>query len=270
MKYIAYLLLVTLVGVLFTSCGSSQKENQTELESKIFVLEDKLKRYEEIHRDSKKRNLLLESELQELYKGVAELETVSPEGMSAEEVLQLVEVKNEKISEVQQRISALNSGVQSLKVTISQLEDDLENEAQLNAFLVKDMDQYELFLTESNDEKQELMIQNGLLTSSLNQKWLLLGEKEELVDKDIIEWKGGFLGMGGRPVLSKSDLPVGVLTQLSGAQQTRIHIPGNKVQFASHHPEGSYKIQQIEDHLELTITDPSKFWRTSKLLALIY
>lgn len=108
--------------------------------------------------------------------------------------------------------------------------------------------------------------QSKKMDKELHKAYYALGSYKELKEHKVIEKKGGVLGIGKTEELTPG-VEKAYFTEIDTREVTRIPVKAKKVKLVTHHPVGSYEWEKKEKNTEsLTITDPQKFWATSKYL----
>ncbi|MBN2524537.1 MAG: hypothetical protein JXB24_14795 [Bacteroidales bacterium] len=134
-------------------------------------------------------------------------------------------------------------------------------------------------IDEQNSKISDLISTNNahkdtinLVTSSLNAAYFKAGNEIDLRDNNIILKTGGCLGFGRvnvlNPGLSRTNLEM-----LDIRERTTFTLDTDlkKVKFTIPRPTGSYEIKELNPgSVQLTVTDPLKFWEFSKYLVIAY
>ena len=154
-----------------------------------------------------------------------------------------------------------------------------------NRLLEKDMDLKRLDeqLQSTNDKVivletigEDLRTQNNQnaasiveLTGSLHTAYYIVGSAKELENLNIIDKKGGILGMGKTKQL-KEDFEKTNFTCIDYTDIVIIPVNGNNAKLISNHPAESYYMEldvNMKDYTSnLIILDAEKFWSVSKYL----
>jgi hypothetical protein len=107
------------------------------------------------------------------------------------------------------------------------------------------------------------------LTGSLHTAYYIVGNAKELEDLNIIDKKGGILGMGKTKQL-KENFDKANFTCIDYTDIISIGINGKDVKLISNHPIESYYLELDATMKNFTtnliIMDPEKFWSVSKYL----
>lgn len=121
-----------------------------------------------------------------------------------------------------------------------------------------------------NDLKQENSVVHAhakKMDTELHKAYYALGSYKDLREKNVLEKKGGILGLGRTPRI-KGDFEKMHFTEIDTRQVTTIPVNSKKAKLVTHHPVGSYEWEKSGSGKPqaLTITDPEKFWATSRYL----
>ncbi len=106
------------------------------------------------------------------------------------------------------------------------------------------------------------------LEDQLHTVYYIVGQEKELRDAQIVD-KQGFIG---RTLTVKNTAALGSFTKADSRLVTEVPVGQKKVTLVSSHPEGTYELVTDADKTvtELLITDPDRFWSTSKILVISY
>jgi hypothetical protein len=107
---------------------------------------------------------------------------------------------------------------------------------------------------------------------NLHLVYYIVGTEKELVEKKIIDKKGGLLGMGKTSTLS-DDFDNTLFTLMDYTKTSEITINGSDVKVVTNHPMDSYTLEKDLSKKgnikNLTILIPEKFWSVTKYLVII-
>lgn len=145
---------------------------------------------------------------------------------------------------------ALNDKLNSLSVEVAQLQTSVT------------------ILTEDNSVKSQDI---AAKTTALHTAYYVVGKSKDLQDAKIIDKKGGLLGIGRTSQLSK-DFDNSKFTKIDYTQTGNISI-NSEINIITNHPSDSYTLEKDDKNKNLVknivITNPEKFWSTSKYLVVI-
>ena len=166
----------------------------------------------------------------------------------------------------------LEKTIKSLMIQISQKDYDLcELNLVLNSLNVKVAKLITTVdsLTEQNYIKSIVI---DYQTSDLNAGYYIIGESKQLRDEKIIDKKGGLLGMG-RTTELKDGFDNSMFTRIDISKNKAISVNGDDIKIITNHPSDSYTLDKDVTKKDRTknliITNPSKFWSTSKYLVIV-
>ncbi|MEM1137018.1 MAG: hypothetical protein AAGI07_14370 [Bacteroidota bacterium] len=155
--------------------------------------------------------------------------------------------------------------IESKDTEIVTLKEDLE---QLN-FTVEELNANVNSLTAANEEKDAMINENNEVieqqTTVLNTAYYAFGTVKKLVDEKVLSKEGGFLGLGKSKQFT-GNYESSAFNEVDITETTSFEIAGKKPQLITTHPNDSYKFEESDDISSLIITDPEKFWNSSKYL----
>lgn len=163
------------------------------------------------------------------------------------ELTAFIEKLQTRISDQEEEIQLLTTELQKHKIVIENLNRNLDE------------------LNKKNQDKDERILK---IEEEKNAAYYVIGEKKELLEKGIINRKGGFLGIGKRSVAS-SDSELKNYKKIDIRRVPEIELPGTKIKILTSHPSESYRLESdAKRPTRLVITNPSLFWQKSKFLVI--
>jgi len=179
---------------------------------------------------------------------------------------------NKKLKSYRGRVAEFDKMVSNLNEQIAAKDQEL---AQLNEQLmamnvkVENLNQTVGTLTAEGNEKAQVI---EIQTAALHKAYYTTGTSKELVGKQVITKEGGFLGLGKSKEL-KEDFNSSAFTPIDITKTEKIEISAKDAELVTNHPSDSYKIERNDDKdkdvKDLLITDPEKFWSSSKYLVVV-
>ena len=168
---------------------------------------------------------------------------------------------NLRIEGLEKMISDLNGQLAERQGEVERLRDELS---------LKDTQVAELTETvaERSAEVEQLSGRNLELENQLNTVYYIVGSEKELCDAQIIN-KQGFIG---RTLTVGATANLDSFTMADSRLLSEIPVGHKRVTVVSSHPEDSYQlVVDADKNVEkLLITDPARFWETSKTLIVSY
>jgi DNA repair exonuclease SbcCD ATPase subunit len=117
------------------------------------------------------------------------------------------------------------------------------------------------------EERAALNDQVSTLTEETNTCYYVVGTQSFLESNKIIDRKGTVLGFIGGKRVPNDNLNLSAFTAVNITRQTEISLPGTLNEVVSTHNLQYIKVS--EDKKKITITDPKKFWQTSRYLIVV-
>lgn len=189
---------------------------------------------------------------------------------------------NDLLTEQKQRIDNLNAQlrkqkntnkeltafIEKLQARIAEQEEEIQlltTELQKHKIIIDNLNRNLDELNKKNQDKDERILK---IEEEKNAAYYIIGERKELLEKGIINRKGGFLGIGKRSVAS-SDSELKNYSKIDIRRVPEIQLPGTKIKILTSHPTESYRLETDKKKpTRLVITNPSLFWQKSKFLVI--
>jgi chromosome segregation ATPase len=185
--------------------------------------------------ENKKMVASLQSKLKKSNKRIAELEQ-----MIANYQQQLIEKDSE--------ITALNSKVEGMQININELNQKVN------------------VLADESSKKSETIKQQK---DEMNTVWYCFGSKKELLENNVIEKAGGFVGLG-KTYKMKSDFNRDYFKKVDARKLSDIMLKVKKAELITTHPDGTFHFTGNEKSVEsITIDKQDEFWSASKYLVIL-
>jgi uncharacterized coiled-coil protein SlyX len=188
-----------------------------------------------------------------------------------EENRKKINALNSKLKASSARNSTLEKTLATLSAQLNQKNTELEYlNAQLTTLDAKvaQLETNVSALTAVNGE-QSKTIENE--TTALHSAYYVIGKSSELQEKEIIDRKGGLLGIGKTSQL-RADFDNKKFTRIDYTQTENIAV-NSGIKIITSHPSDSYRLEKDSKHKDMVknivITNPEKFWSASKYLVVI-
>lgn len=214
-------------------------------------------------------------------------EELSPDDLKArvqedvQAINQLIEENREKIKQLNAQLkysgrqsaqlkksmeelqNSLTAKIEEREARIAELSDELQNMQleveQLNTNLAS--------LSEANDMQAQTI---ALKEDELNTAYFVSGTSKELIERKVLDKEGGFLGLLGQAKVVADDFNREVFSKIDIRETSVIPIEAEELELASTHPSDSYHIERVdEEKVTLHVSDPAKFWESSKYLVMV-
>ncbi len=154
----------------------------------------------------------------------------------------------ERIKEQESQIQSLTAELQKKNVKIDELTKNVED----------------LKASSKNKDKQIMQIEDEKYTA-----YFTIGTKKELRAKNIVDKKGGFIGLGRANVLS-NNTDFAALTKIDTRNTQEIPLTGKRIKIVTPHPESSYSLEgDPAKPSSIRIVNPDLFWKASKCLVIM-
>ena len=175
---------------------------------------------------------------------------ITSEGKESTRLQELVNRQEERIAAQESQIAQLLTELESNKVLIKKLNQDVSD------------------LTASNEEKDQHIQRQ---TAEANKAYYVVGSYSDLNEAGIVAKTGGFIGIG-RHQGTISEMPLDRFTQIDRTKVTTIPVNMRKAVVVSNHPTESYELVMDENDSKqvsyLRILNPAKFWEQTRFLVI--
>ena len=168
------------------------------------------------------------------------------------------------VTELEEKISNQESDINTLNLKINDL---LAQNADLNIRI----DSLNVINTKSSEiiTHNTVMIQE--LDSQIHKAYYAAGTSDELLERNIIEKEGGFIGLGKVERLN-SQININTLNSVDIRDVSSFPLNSKNVELVTEHPQDSYRIVINEEENKvdrLEILDPERFWESTKVLVML-
>lgn len=169
---------------------------------------------------------------------------------------------NKQNKELQNFVASLESRIAEQEAQIQALTKELEKKNATIKSLEKDV--ASLKEVEKKKNKQIAEIQD-----EQNTAYFAIGTKKELRTKNIVDRKGGFIGLGKATVLANNS-DFAAFTKIDTRNTQEIPLTGKKIKIVTPHAETSYSLEgDPKRPTSIRIINPDLFWKASKCLVIM-
>lgn len=190
----------------------------------------------------------------------------------------LLDQNDAKIKALQSKLKKSGIQLSSLNKKLAELAQNLKEQTAQVVQMKQQLQDRDLKIADLNtkvdDLSNEIDVKDQTLAvksdsikvqdTKLNQAYLAYGSYKELKDNGVIKKDGGFLGIGGKKMLS-GDVNDSSFMKLDIRKTREIPLFAKKATIITEHPDSSYKF--LVDGGQITyleIENPQEFWKMSK------
>lgn len=281
MKKLSYWLFLLFATTALVSCGNkSDKEWQEQVDSLQTALEKKSADYRQLDEALTVISTGLDSiAMQETAIFNPDKESPHPNQQQIKEALdhykETLKTQRERIAQLEKQLSGSNNEVGKLQRIVIALKAQLaEKESQI-ASLQQDLDGKTITIDilkgrmnslaqRSENQQRVITMQNQIMETQdkqLNEAYVVMGSKSELKKSGLL--KGGFMKKSS---VDLSAVDKSLFKAIDVRVVTEIEINAKKATVLTPMPADSYKIEQTGKTCVLRISDPERFWQSSKFL----
>ncbi|MCF8358277.1 MAG: hypothetical protein K9H26_05935 [Prolixibacteraceae bacterium] len=171
------------------------------------------------------------------------------------ELEQMIQSYVVQIEEKDAEIAELSAQIGKMKINISELNTKVQN-------LTEESNQLE----EENRQKTEILKEQAEL---MNTAYFCFGSRKELLENNIVERSGGFIGLG-QTLKLKPDFNQDYFNKIDIRTFSEIVLMVKKAEVITVHPDSAYRFETNNKIVErFIIEEPTEFWKTSKYLVLL-
>jgi chromosome segregation ATPase len=186
-----------------------------------------------------------------------------------------VQELNEKLRRVRrqlknsdQKLDAATKQLMEYEKMISSLTKQLEQKDVQIAKLTTQLTKLNFELDSLRSEYLAATSLNELQEGELNTAYYVFDTKKSLKENNVIESKGGVVGIGSTKAL-KQDFNKSYFTKINIQETKSISLYAKKAELLTNHPTEAYDLVEKDGQIEkIIIKDPTAFWGTSKYLVI--
>lgn len=182
----------------------------------------------------------------------------------------LVASLRKKLKESNLRSKELEQMIQNYALQIQQKDVEI---AELNG----ELNRLKIDISNLNEKIDELAVESMQKSETIenqkdqmNEAYYCFGTKDELLENNVIEKAGGFLGMG-KTIKIKADFNHEYFSKVDKRNFAEIVLMAKSAKLLSVHPETSYHFTTNDKEVieNLIIDQPSEFWKATKYLIIL-
>lgn len=189
---------------------------------------------------------------------------------------ELMDANNKKLKELNRRLSRSDKKNAQLQKTVETLTNQLNQKYIELAELNDRLNALNAQVAQLQTEVDTLNMQNTAnmqtiadRTTELHTAYYIVGRSKDLEKSQLIDKKGGLLGIGKTAKLS-DNLDNSMFTKIDYTQTTMIPVNSKSMKMVTSHPGDSYTVDKTDKTVNsITITNPEKFWSASKYLVIV-
>ena len=171
---------------------------------------------------------------------------VRESSVRGDQLKKIIDNLTEQMNQKDQQLQALREELDKKDIHIAELDEQ-----------VADLNQDVTTLKEENTQKAETI---STQDKALHSAWFVFGTKKELKEQNILD-KGEVL---------QSNFNKEYFTKIDIRIDKEIKLYSSSAEILTNHPSGSYALQRdAKKQYVLRITDPQRFWSTSKYLVVL-
>lgn len=159
------------------------------------------------------------------------------------------------VSNLEQRIAEQEEQIQTLTAELQKKNVEIDNLTKN----VKDL--------ESNAKKKDQKIMQ--IEDEKHTAYFAIGTKKELRMKNLVDKRGGFIGLG-KAIVPADNTDFASLTKIDTRNTQEIPLTGKRIKIVTTHPDTSYSLEGDPARpTSIRITNPDLFWKASKCLVIM-
>ena len=176
---------------------------------------------------------------------------------------------NQDLSQLRQMITNLQMRIFDKQQEVDRLQTELNAKNKQIATMQASHQNSISELNEASAANKKKDAQISEMEDAQNTAYFIIGSRHELINKGVIDQKGGFIGIGKWPVVaSNSDLAIMKKVDVRNTRQ--IPLSGQRISIITPHNSTSYSLEGSSfAPTAIKIKDPALFWRTSHCLVVV-
>jgi uncharacterized coiled-coil DUF342 family protein len=183
-------------------------------------------------------------------------------------IYDLMSKNKTRINILSKKLKDSNLKLEGMQLMIENLQNSLNMKDEEIAELKNKIEGLHIELSSLKTNYTDLKGENEVKTTALKSAYYAFGTNKELKEKNIITKEGGFIGIG-KTTKVKDDLNKEYFTKIDIDQTTSINIGAKKAKIITTHPSSSYKLIGEKNVERIEITNVEEFWSVSKYLVII-
>ncbi len=189
----------------------------------------------------------------------------------------LLKENQDKIETLNSQLRKSNINLAALRKKLDRLTEDLQKKDAEISVLNEQLLEMKLIVETLNVSVDSLNTQNQTKesiiadqTNQINTAYYITGNYKDLKAKNIISAEGGFLGIGKEKLL-KQDFNTDSFIKIDITKVTEFVLNNKSIKVVTNHPTDSYTLVKDDKDIvtSLKVTNPTRFWKTSKYLVII-
>lgn len=175
-----------------------------------------------------------------------------------------------QLAEKTNTIASLQTDLEQMNLTVATLNRKVDTLVDTrNRLAAKSTAQSQTIDDQSNQitqQKDRIAYQ----TEALNTAYMVMGTTKELKEARVISTAGGLIGIGKSKKLAE-DFDASAFQRVDITKIEEVTVNAKKAELLTTHPAGSYAFEATDSKNigSLKITDPERFWSTSKYLVVV-
>ena len=285
--------IILLSATLFFQCNRQERE---ELQSRVATLEEAESQLrQEVQQQIQQEDSMLanfmesmsgieddlgEIRARELNIQLTKKNDLSPKDLG-EQIRQDIQAIDSLLTKNKQVIKQLNARLRAslqekgqLSTTATELKENLEQqleEREQNLITLKtQLEEVQTTVVTLQTEVDSLIQLNEEKANALNTAYFVTGDFKNLKEEEILDKKGGFLGIFGGVKTLNDDFDPDKFTRIDIRETNQFSVEGKDVTLVTVHPSDSYEIDKEDsgEKVNLVVSDPEKFWESSKYMVM--
>lgn len=188
----------------------------------------------------------------------------------------LLEENKRKVENINSKLKKSNTQNAQIKTFVEHLQSRIkEQEEQIQALTGElsrknaQIDDLNKDVADLNEKAKQRDAQIMKIEDEKNSAYFVIGTKKELIQKNIIDRKGGFIGIGRSSVLS-NNADYSNFTKIDIRNTQEIPLTAKRIKFVTSHPSSSYTLEgDSKAPSSIRITNPEQFWKGNRCLIIM-
>ncbi len=176
---------------------------------------------------------------------------------------------NKQLAEKTEQVAMMETQLQEMNIQVATLRTQVDTLSEVSTTLRQTTTRQAAQIEEQTEKITQTTETLAEQTKRLHTAYYIAGTTKELKERNILDNAGGVLGLGKTATLNANVDPSD-FTRIDITEVQNIPVGSKKAKVLTAHPSDSYTLVNSDKVVEeLEITNPDKFWKSSRYLVVV-